>query len=201
MNIIKRDALEKLMEEKLIYEAEAKYNSLDCCTAAVPAPCVGYKEPKKQEKKMYDLDMDYSETNNLTADERKAQFLSQSLQTAASRKRGEAWSAFHMDGTDAPKSPKEFVDFIKEGKFQFSKAFLNDDGTWRDEEDHPYFYSDSMQRFLKWDDPAQRPDKKGWEAASEKIHAATTTAERAIVVGTPAEGLKALEEFEATIFH
>ena len=105
-----------------------------------------------------------------------------------------------MNGTPAPKSPKEYVEMIKAGKFIFGKAYLNEDGSWRDDSDHPYFY-ESISRFIHWEDPALKPDQAGYDAAEKLMDSAWKDAQRTIRIGTPTEGRKALEEFEAKSFH
>lgn len=169
--------------------------SLDCCVEAAPVP-QAQKACKKQEKKMYEFD-----SYEMSENERQKNYLSNSLSNSYWNKDADLMREFNLNGVQPPQSPKEFVDFIKDGKFKFVKNGLNDDGTWRDDENHPYFGSGNIYQFINWIDPDKTPDYEGYREASKKMGEAKTKADRKIVVGTPADGLAALEEFEAATFH
>jgi hypothetical protein len=168
-------------------------NSLDCCVAVPQAE----KACKKQEKKMFN---EY-DTYEMSETERQKNYLSNSLSSAYWTKDAELMEAFNLNGVTPPRSPKEFVEFIKDGKFEFVKNYLNDDGSWRDDVNHPYFYDNNITHYMNWINPDKVPDLEGYRAASKKMNEAKTKADRKIVVGEPAEGLAALEEFEAATFH
>lgn len=197
--------LKTLAQEHAIYEAEKMYNTIDCCKpASVPVPKLcneSVPKKKQQEKKMYDLYEAEMTPTITTPDERKANFLACQLDNAVCRKRGELYVAFKMEGTPPPKSPKEFVDYIKAGKFEFAKNYLNDDGSWRDETKTPYWYSNRFMDYVSWNDPEKAADFAGYEAAVDKVEADQKEVMRTITIGTPAEGLAALKDFESKTFH
>jgi hypothetical protein len=51
--------------------------------------------------------------------------------------------------------------------------------------------------YIRWRDPKVVEDKDGFEAAKAELKKARTVAERIIAILSPAEGLKALQDFEA----
>jgi len=166
-----------------------KYNP-ECCGQA----------PKKQEKKMFTTDMDSYDMNET---ERQRQFLIQQLYNSFYTMEHELRVQFNLIETMPPKDPKEFVEFIKTGKFKFTKNFLNDDGSFRDAANIPHFYNTyngNYTSFIEWIDPDKVPDPVGLKVADKALEEAKKKAKRLISVGTPTEGLKALEEFEALTF-
>ncbi len=94
----------------------------------------------------------------------------------------------------APRTTKDMVARIKEGKFTLSK-YAEDQ-----EDDEGCDYNDmyDVVRHIRWRDPAVKEDRAGYKAAYAELSKAHDAAKDAIMVGTPAEGLKALQEFEAT---
>lgn len=176
------------------------HSLLDCCQAAtVPALCKGNKMPnKKQEKTMYN-DLELGITTQ-APEERKAQYLIDQLWNAESNAQTTLWHDFWMNGPDEPKNPKEFMDRIKAGQYKFNKDYLNEDGTFRTPEDRSFDWY-SPKRYFEWDIPDQKTDRDGYTAAMKELRAAKTKAERTITIGTPDEGLKALQDFESQTFH
>jgi len=108
-----------------------------------------------------------------------------------------------MDPPCPPMSPKEYVERIKDGKFEFAKHGLNDDGSWRvDEPDQNNpFAVYNVSGYILWVDPDHPKDAEGYTAAEKLMEKALKDAERMIAVSNPAEGLAALEKFEAETFH
>jgi len=170
-------------------------NSLDCCVEAVPQTDKVCN--KKQEKKMFN---DFNE-NETTETERQRNYLQDQLMAVFWKKDSVLGEEFNLEGLKPPQSPQEFVNYVKEGKFTFEKNFLNDDGSWREEVGHPWFHSNAFANYIVWTDPDNLPDQKGYKAAYAKLIEAKAKVERKIVVSTPAEGLVALEEFEAATYH
>jgi hypothetical protein len=87
------------------------------------------------------------------------------------------------------------VAWIKDGWFTFDKFRTDETGAWRDEN----CWNGSIMSSIHWNNPNR--DETGYNAADAKLCAATTAANRQIQIGTPAEGLKALQEFESATFH
>jgi len=159
---------------------------------------------KKQEKKMY-LDFeaelpDYEDARQ-SVEERKANFLRSSLWSVYYRKGDELRETFNMNDVPFPVDPKTLVEYIKEGKFEFFKHALNDDGTWRDPKAwNGGFGSYNAMIHFKWINPDKPKDELGFQAARQRIDRAHELTNRVISVGTPAEGLEALTKFEDTDF-
>lgn len=190
-----QDVLTYNNKGKEMFEMPMLATSLDCCQAAVPQggnPC------KKMEKKMFYNDDCICET---TETERQRQYLTYQLKEIYWVLEADARVKFNMNPVQGPQNPKEYVEFIKEGKFEFPNYYLNKDGSWKENQNHPYFDDYSAGNFLIWVDPANPRDEAGYNAAYAKITKAKKDAERTIMVSTPAEGLAALKEFEATTFH
>jgi len=92
---------------------------------------------------------------------------------------------YGLDDEKAPKSPKEFLERIKAGKFVVPGA---------EDEKHPRYW-DSYNA-IRWRDPAVKEDQEGYDLAKVVLSKAARDVEDAIVVKTPEEGLKALQGFE-----
>lgn len=131
-----------------------------------------------------------------TPDERKAAYLQMQLSDASYRKQNELSEHFKLDLQAAPRSPAELIQWAKDGWFKYNSCAVNEDGSWKDENSARW---QPPASYILWDNPNR--DTSGYYAAYKKLDDATRKAERLITVGTPAEGLKALEEFEATTFH
>lgn len=177
--------------------------AIDCCpTTAIPTPednKIGreYKKNKQEKNMFYNDDMELTPTPT-TENERKADYFMSELNTAAFQKRGELRETFKLSLQNEPLNPKEYVDWIKAGKFKFSKNQLNDDGTWRDEDAYHRMYN--LQSYISWVNPDR--DLTGYTAAGTKLETANKNTERAITAAsTPAEMLKALQDFESSTFN
>lgn len=155
--------------------------SLVCCKEA----------PNKKGNKMYDE----FDCCTQTPEQKKAEFLDNQLHVASNEKEAELTTAFKMDLKDTPEDPKELVQWVKDGWFKFDSC-LNDDGSYRDTVARWHV---RPVDFIRWNNPNR--DTTGYDAARTKMWDAHTKAYRTINVGSPAEGLAALEAFESTTFH
>lgn len=107
---------------------------------------------------------------------------------------------FHILDDEYPKSYKEAIQRIKDGKVVLKKHF--DIADEIDEEDDLFgFDVYSLGHALRWRDPNQPADHDGHKAALEKLDAARTEIKDIIQIKTPEEGLVALKEFEKATFH
>lgn len=156
------------------------------CKANVPC--------QARKKKMYDNDF----CDNSTENERKQGFLTSQLTSIFWRKTSELETKFNINPPAGPTSPKEFVDRIKTGKFSFDKNYLNDDGTWRDTNNHRYF--NSLVQFITWRDPDKPEDAEGFKAAMKEMDKALESASLKIAILPPTEGLAIVEAFEKMEF-
>ena len=175
-----------------------KMNSLD--TLECKTPCIN-KAQEQKEKAMYNekktqnvnLDVNVNAAPSFNGDKAKADYLFSRLYAVARDKEYEARKTFHLDEDDHPTSPKELVDRIKAGDILFSKRSVNEDGSWKNEDDCHY----CVWNYIEWrKTPA---DWKGYNVWEEKLNAARQAAEDTIRVSSPEDGLKALREFESTV--
>lgn len=169
-------------------------NTLGCCIATIPeeddAPSL---KKKKQENTMHVTVNTPTTKNDLETS--RVDYLEGALSEAQGRIYSKLSKTFNLEEPDAPRSPKELVERLKEGKFTFKKFGVNDDGSWREPDDfHPTY---RIMEFITWFDPAKPADRAGFNAAYERMSAAFRTAERLIMTASPEMGLKALEEFES----
>lgn len=164
-------------------------NTVVCCGNA-PQACTSNQQ---QENKMYHDEYDMPETRTET--ERKADYFQSELASSESKKRQDFRTTYKLDLQTEPLSPKEFIEWIKDGKFTFTKRDLNDDGSWRDPDTYHSFYEPT--NYLQWKNPDR--DTSGFDTASKTLSDAYKTTERAITAAsTGAEMLKALQDFEST---
>lgn len=101
---------------------------------------------------------------------------------------------FRMYNSEHPNTYKELIDAIKNDAYTLdTKATARVDVmVTEDDELLPWgpFYG------IKFNLPTA-PDRDGYAAANKEFVKQRATAERVIMTGTPAEGLKALQDFEA----
>src|SRR5574343_635081 len=143
--------IKQLKEQMYNLLAPSTY-TVSCCDQA--QPCVQEcAAPPNMERKMFDDDFGPCEDTR-TPDERKTSYLISELHDERNNKYRALWNTYNMDGTPTPSSPKEFVEMIKDGKFQFTKDYLNDDGSWRTD-NHPYSWAYNIWNYLKPADPAK----------------------------------------------
>jgi hypothetical protein len=96
---------------------------------------------------------------------------------------------FYLDDDAPPKSVREIVARIKDGKFEMPAE--KDDNNWNG---NPIWN-------IRWRDPSKPADHKGFDAAEKKLEEAFTAAKDQIMVMDAATGLKALQEFESFTVH
>lgn len=181
-------------------------NSLECCEAKAATPIGACAGTKYHTCDIYGSMVNYQEqekgTTTMTCmhdtpETRKTDYLDRVLSSSYHQKRSDLVDKFGMN-PPKPTSPKELVDWVKAGNFTFQKNFLNDDGTWRDDTVHPWY--NSMTDMLVWTDPTHPKDEASYDTAVENLDEAYAKALNRVAVLTPAEGLAALESFEAQEF-
>lgn len=105
---------------------------------------------------------------------------------------------FFIDDDKAPTTLKDFKDRIANNKF----TLTNYDGErinasdWDDDEDTAAW---GIAGAIHWRDPAKKADLAGKEAALIELSKKLTETKDAIMIGTPADGLKALQDLEAWV--
>lgn len=127
----------------------------------------------------------------------KTSYLLSRLNCIRNEKETDLSNHFGFNWDKSPDNPKELVEKILAGDYWFPK--YDDFGEIFDEEDlgtsgHPFFG-------IRWGKKGFKPDRKGYEAASEKLSDAYQTAKDEITISTPEKGLETLRAFESATFH
>ena len=164
-------------------------------TATQSRMAVPQEAPKcPKETKMYD-EFDAG----VTADERKTSAILNATLRVYYTHQSKLWEHFNMAAVASPRTPKEFVEMIVGKRYTFSKNYLNDDGSWRDELNRPSWRA--LSDFLIWTNPDKPRDQDGYDKAHEALERAHTLAVREITIAdTTAEAKKLMRDFEATDF-
>lgn len=211
---MKKDYADKL--GVMVHQVSPHYVTpitLGDCKPATPAPCLQsaivagrqcgktvnwaqvYEDRpeainKKKEETMY------ANMNATVGDEhaQKRDYLRRRLSDSFDTKRVEARVHFKLD-VEEPKSPKEAVERIKAGLFSFNDDYVKDNGEWKNKGETWRTAVD----YISW--RTTEADREGYDAFLETLEPAKTKAEDVIRVLDPADGLKALQEFESTTFH
>lgn len=163
---------------------EPHHISFAPCTST--APCA---VPQKKSKKMYN-DYDEYETpiQTRTDETRKRDYLVQRLDCANEKKNSDLRAMFNMDDDRAPMNFVELQDRLSKGLFIIKDEDKEKEGHW------PFL---SPLTYVKWRDPSKPADEKGFEAALKDKYIEYVKAEDQIKIADPADGLKALQAFEA----
>ncbi len=152
----------------------------------VPIPS-GFPSPTKQEEKA---------TTMTDHDANARRHLQDRLYTVTYNKRGKLDLLFNRYVDNTPKTCKDLIDAIKNDKFKLDEKRINLLEARREdsEDEYCFTYNDPFDGII-WDGPQY--DEKGLKAAKEELDALKTKTTDVIMVGTPAEGLAALQAFEA----
>jgi hypothetical protein len=105
---------------------------------------------------------------------------------------------FFINDDQAPLTLKDFKDRVANGKFTVTNfdGEKIDSNDWDDEEDKVCW---NIIHAIRWRDPAKKADIVGKEAADKELSKKFTETKDQIMIGTPADGLKALQELEAWV--
>lgn len=122
---------------------------------------------------------------NIEVDQRN--YLKRRLDTIRSEKDAALTDKFHME-TVYPETKDEIAKALKDGAFELIPSFFDKDGKIS------HYYS--AQSAIRFTDPLR--DEEGYKTASKFLGATYTAAKDKIVVLPVADGLKTLQEFEAT---
>lgn len=176
----------------------ALYNPLDNCSTAVV----------QEENKMNTIEKSYetAKTMNVNLDVnveaapaatynmegRQRNYLESRLYMIVEEKRNAARIQFGISDDKTPKSPQEIIDRIKAGNITISNRWESD----VDDEDRYRFYE--PWSYLRWRNPNTVKDTAGFEAWDKKLVAAREKVFDVIQIASPADALKALQDFEAT---
>jgi len=114
-------------------------------------------------------------------------YLRNRLSAAYFSKDADLERAYGLRDDSSPETPQEVVDRILAGKYVINKK---EDGE---------YYSELLD-YISWRDPAIKKDREGYDTAYKVLKAAHNKASDQVMVLSATEGLKALQEFEATEF-
>ena len=126
--------------------------------------------------------------NQADPDASKRQYLENRLDRVQWSKLEDLCKMFGLTDDAEPETYAEMKARLLAGKFTLPKDH-DDDDVYCDE-----YHSVSR---LRWRDPAKFADKKGKAEAEIQMYDAFRVAKDTIRIGAPADGLKALNEFEA----
>lgn len=154
-----------------------------------PTPCVAAKTApvKKKAKNMYDCD-EYGCGEPLNEAQQTKNHLIGRLDSVSSEKTDGLSKAYGLRDDERPKTPREFLDRITNGKFVVAEDNMNK---------KIYYFEDAV----RWRDPAIKRDEEGFALASKKLEDARTDATDEIMVKTPEQGLDVLKAFKAATFN
>jgi hypothetical protein len=138
---------------------------------------------------MQDIRLNVNSTTSPTysPEQESREYLRSRLLAAYFSKDADLERAYGLRDDSSPETPQEVVDRIIAGKYVINK---------KDEGD---YYCELLD-YIYWRDPAIKKDREGYDAAHKILKAAHNKASDQVMVLSAAEGLKALQEFEATEF-
>lgn len=152
------------------------------CKNATPVHdecCYNIPTPSKQEK---------DETMDTRTEAQQAKdYLIKSLDQALWIKRAEAETTFNLHG-QRPKTIKELREGIANGFLSVPEEL--------DDKASVYYWTDAVV----WQDPAKKPDRKGYDEAVKQMTADASDVKDQIVVMGAEKGLEALNAFKAKEF-
>lgn len=159
-------------------------NLIDC-SVNPPLVCHKQEENKKEKNMCYDCE----DMVQLSPEERQRQYLRERAYAVEHDKRCNLRKKFGLADDDSPTTPKEFFERILAGKYFYPQDQME-----------KRTYPDNVTYRIRWRDPALKEDPAGFAEAEKPYDAAYTVLLDTIAIGTPAEGLAALKEFEAKSF-
>lgn len=146
------------------------------------------QESPKKENNMNAIYIDQS-TTNLEAAQKS--YLGDRAYTVYREKLTEMKKPFGLVNDEQPRTLKEFLARITEGKFAYDK----------DDFEKRQYGPEALLYLIEWRDPAVKKDKEGYDAAVAKMLKELTKVRDVIVVKNAVDGLAAVEAFESATFH
>ena len=174
----------KKIQSNLFLGPLTKANQVQEVNTTSPA---GIKESPTRNKKMYDCDGNYNEVAA------KKDYLETRAWRIKDEKVFELRQKFNMDNDPYPKTMKEFVKRIQDGKFVLEKRATKD-GV--EDEDNSFYFDPWNLRGLSWRDPSKVKDEAGYDKAREELDTRFTAIQDIIAIDTPENALKAIQEWE-----
>jgi len=156
-----------------------------CTSAPVCVECAPANPiPKKGDSAMYigNIYVDNPTENQVAI----GHILTQ-VRDVASEKREELAKQFGMTDDDPPQTFNEWIERLTAGKFAYPEDR-------KSKKNNPYY----IPELIRWRDPSVKEDEKGYDVAVAKLEDVRKDTVNKIVVSTPADALKVLEEFKST---
>lgn len=119
-----------------------------------------------------------------TTEKDQRRYLIDALYTAYQSAKSALEVKFGITDENSPSTLSELVKRIQDGQFVLPEKY----------KDKPHYACTS---YLRWRDPKTVEDKAGFDVAKAALKKARDAAERIITIKAPADGLTALEDFEA----
>lgn len=123
--------------------------------------------------------------------DQQVRYLRDRLERVFFRKDLKARRFFGMVDDESPKTAKDLVERIKSDNFVISKAVAE----FEEDEDYEGSYYSAIGH-IKWRSPDKKKDPEGYKEWSETNEETYDRIKDAVFVLEPAEGLKALQEYE-----
>lgn len=172
----------KVKEMLCTYDSICAFD-LECKTTSC-APAVPKKACRIQEKE---------DTMNYNEIEASRKYLNQRASDTFYTKEHDLSKQFKIDKSERPQTYAQLIDAIKNGNYELdTKKTAQIDGYVEDEG----YYFGNMTDGIVWKLP-DGPDRDGFNAAVKVARTALIAAKDVINTGTPADGLKALQDFAA----
>lgn len=174
------------LDNKPVVERYSTYETyyLAPLTELVPKACAN---KKKRNDAMYCHHNDFETPVQTRTDEtRKRDYLSERLQSAYEKAHEYLSLKFNITDDPCPTTAEELLERFKSGKYTLPEENRN----------KKYFWSGDLLAQFQWRSPDRKPDEKGYNAALELRSDAFEKAQDVIAIADPAEGLKALQDFE-----
>lgn len=146
------------------------------------------KSPHKKGKTMNNFANVVSYEETAPTDQIQRAYLIQQLDHAYRNLLSKARMQFGLTQDDAPKTAKELIQRIKDGKVTIPE----------EKNDKKCGYVWDVFSRIKWQDPSKVEDQDGYDKFEESLTTAKTSAERTISIKSPDEGLAAVIAFETT---
>ena len=157
------------------------------------SPCVKIKKEGKTPMRYNDNYAHASVTAPKSDAAVQREYLLERLDSAYYPKVSSFETLFNLYVDNSPKTYKQLIDAIKNGKYTIDPKVEKRLAAAEEENGARYWHS--MIQGIIWDGP--QPDQKGYEKALEDLRLESTKARDIIMTGDAAAGLAALQAFEA----
>ena len=160
--------------------------SLGDCPKAGPCKPKRMQKQEETENNMYATSTQIALTSEEAMETRQQKYLLNRLDIAYDKMKQAASRQFGLTDDERPMTAAEMIARIIAGKY------VLDDST------KDYRTYNNTADYITWRDPAIKKDQLGFDAAKTKLQTLVTATRDSIMVKPAADGLAALQAFEAT---